>query len=95
MEEQVKQLQARILTMATVENNLRGGLKQLANPWVSVDDRLPASEDIHCLVHHGTAIDPEIAYYSESVKAWDTWTVGWLDDVTHWMPIPPISEGEG
>jgi hypothetical protein len=120
----VAELAARILMMATIENNLRGGLKQLdranrqlrrnynqslknsnemleeqngiidalKNPWVSVDDRLPKYREV--VVIAGPCSMPITGYLLDG--AWYEYT---CDDgmmgVTHWLPIPPISEGEG
>ena len=64
-----------------------------ASPWISVDERLPESEDIHCFITGES--DQWIGYYAEGCKTFDTWDRGWLKmkDVTHWMPIPPITNG--
>ena len=83
----VSELEARILTMSTVENNLRAGLEQLSNPWVSVDDenKPEVGQQIWSINHRGfREAYLYNSYLFDSAK------------IMYWAPEPqlPISEGE-
>jgi hypothetical protein len=85
--DQIKQLEARILMMSTIENNLRAGLKQLANPWVSVDTR-PKTTDMSKDYYLAVWRNGRYSINGENYIRANA------DEITHWMPIPPVSESE-
>ena len=73
--------------------------------WISVDDRLPESEDIECIVAVMVGVTRSVwveAFYSRDRMQWETDVVGQeLESiamcapfrVTHWMPLPDPPEG--
>lgn len=68
--------------------------------WIDVDERLPDKSGRYMVVHQtikpvknkSTPVD--IDRYDENEKAWDFFTSGIMQKVTHWMPLPepPISK---
>jgi len=57
--------------------------------WISVEDRLPPYLT-RCLVTNGEYI--KLSWSKDEDEAWceiqDSDTDVWLNDVTHWMPLP-------
>lgn len=73
----------------------------IASPWISVDDRLPETEDLVLAIVSGkpksniTLIDsPEIASYWRDTDEWfiDAYPEWDNPKVTYWMPIPEQPE---
>ena len=62
--------------------------------WISVEDRLPDSTDEDVLVYDDRE-GVQIADY-DSLVGWINYERGYLDHVTHWMPLvlPIKSNGE-
>jgi|APSaa5957512535_1039671.scaffolds.fasta_scaffold62934_2 hypothetical protein len=63
-------------------------IKELENPWISVEDRLPPSCDLKFIRYENGGSD--VGRYYEHSKNW----LGSMLNlpVTHWMPIPEIKE---
>lgn len=73
----------------------------LTSPWISVDDRLPETEDFVIAIVSGkpksniTLVDaPEVASYWRDTDEWFIDAYPEWDDpkVTYWMPIPGAPE---
>ena len=69
-----------------------------ANPWVSVAERLPEDEDLVLIADEdGTVFT---AYLDSSENETDDEQAWFIEgrrriyDVTHWMPIPPLTPKE-
>jgi len=77
-----------------IANGLREAKKRIAtlekqrdNPWISVDERLP-EEDLDCRSVLAVA-KKKVAYIDYYRRVDDHWGSG--NNVTHWMPIPTIT----
>jgi len=57
--------------------------------WISVNDRMPPYLS-KCLVTNGEYV--KLSWSKDEDPAWCSIQAGeediWLDDVTHWMPLP-------
>lgn len=67
---------------------------ELRNPWISVADRLPEkinkffSDFVLVMYTRGGKPYPFITRYDYECGMWE------IENVTHWMPIPPLSPDE-
>ena len=67
----------------------------LSHQWISVDDELPEEyEDVLVrFIYHEKSV-VSIGRYSD-MGEWMVNGFGFLNHITHWMEIPPLSEGGG
>lgn len=62
------------------------------SPWISVEERLPISEEL-CFVIYKSAGIVNVAYYMKNHKAWvNEYTGEELHGITHWFYIPKLEE---
>ena len=61
--------------------------------WVSVDERLPEKNGEYWVLLDG--VKPEVGNWVGEDRMWNR-NVHWFDhdDVTHWMPIPPLPDNQ-
>ena len=62
--------------------------------WISVDERLPESSDIECLLYLDNG-QIAIGWYHVSAGAFVEGGIAVLNIVTHWMPLPEAPKMEG
>lgn len=70
-------------------------LRQVCNPWISVEERLPEMYEDVVVLNNGKPLLSRrywIARWKEHPTEWQ-WSKS-LTHVTHWMPIPNIKKGE-
>lgn len=62
------------------------------SPWISVEERLPISEELCFVIYKSTGI-VNVAYYMENYKAWvNDYTGEELHGITHWFYMPKLEE---
>ena len=73
----------------------------LSHQWVSVEDELPpinkeTNKSKKCFVRGDGAygVTYQSAEYNADRKGWEGFTFS-PDNITHWMPIPPLAEEGG
>lgn len=93
LEKKVSALETVIVTARATISTQEAIIKDLRNPWISVEDRLP-DEGKHVFVRTvvgsysvGQYIHPQ--WYITGIPS-----VHGLVSVTHWMPIPELKKGE-
>lgn len=67
----------------------------LQNQWISVDERLPKEGELVFMKCKNNDINTFCSGVYEGIK--DEWYedgIGYVDNVTHWMPIPALLENE-
>lgn len=74
-----------------IEAEILGRIPEPPSPWVSVEDRLP--DDVaYVVAKYGDGEDWERAFYDTENGVW-FFDYGFiLDNVTYWMPLPPVPE---
>ena len=75
------------------ENLIKNGVT--VQEWISVNDRLP-EDDSDVLAHSRNGEEGRIypANYAKGVWFDCIFTTPATDTTTHWMPLPPLPEGE-
>lgn len=62
------------------------------SPWISVEERLPISEELCFVIYKSTGI-VNVAYYMENYKAWvNDYTGEELHGITHWFYMPKFDD---
>jgi len=67
----------------------------LQNQWISVEEGLPKEGELVFMKCKNNDINTFCSGVYEGIKdEWNEDGVGYVDNVTHWMPIPELTENE-